>query len=92
MATVACETSLEIQISADQKGLIEEAAALSGQSLAEFAASSTLDAARRVVDGHRGIRLCNEDRDLLLDLLENPPEPGPRLRRAAQQHKENIVS
>ncbi len=91
MATVSQGISLEVRLTADQKNLIEEAAALSGQPAAEFAASSAVETARRVVDGHRPIRLSNRDRDKLLELLDNPPKPGARLMRAAQQHKENII-
>ena len=76
MASVSQGISLEVRLTADQKNLIEEAAALSGQPVAEFAASSAVETARRVVDGHRAIRLSNRDRDKLLELLDNPPKPG----------------
>jgi uncharacterized protein (DUF1778 family) len=78
-------------LTGDQRELLETAAALSGQPIAEFAASIVLETARRTVDGHRGIHLSNRDRDQFLSLLDNPPEPGPRLLRAAQQHQKNII-
>ena len=31
--------------------------------------------------------LSDRDRDLLLDLMENPPEPSPALIKAIQMHK-----
>ncbi len=91
MAAVSQGISLEVRLTTEQQKLVEEAAALSGQPVAEFTASSAVESARRVVDGQRPIRLSNRDRDKLLELLDNPPKPGPRLMRAAQQHKENII-
>ncbi len=85
------ESSLEVRLSADEKKLIEEAAALSEQPVGDYTVSTLVESARRLVDGHRPIRLSSRDRDRLLELLDNPPKPGERLLRAAQQHKENII-
>lgn len=90
MATVS-NSMLEVPLSLDHKRLIEEAAELSGQSLASFSASTLVETARRVVDEHRIIHLSARDRDLFLQLLDNPPEPNERLRRAAEHYRENFV-
>ena len=90
MATVSDALEFQISLTADQRKLVE-AAALAGQPVAAFAASAVLEIARRAVDGRRRIRLSNRDRDHFLTLLADPPEPGPGLMRAAQQHGENIV-
>jgi uncharacterized protein (DUF1778 family) len=92
MATVSVDATLEVRLSTEDKNLIEEAAVLSGKAVADFAVSTLVENARRLVDAQRPIRLSNRDRDRLLELLDNPPKPGPRLLRAAQQHKENIAS
>jgi uncharacterized protein (DUF1778 family) len=91
MATVSDNIEFQISLTADQRKLVEAAASLAGQPVAAFAASAVLETARRAVDGRRGIRLSNRDRDCFLALLDDPPEPGPRLMRAAQQHGENVV-
>lgn len=73
MAIGSQDINLEIQISADQKSLIEEAAALSGLPVTSFTASAAIEAARRIVAGHRTIRLSSRDWDHFLNLLDNPP-------------------
>jgi uncharacterized protein (DUF1778 family) len=91
MATVSEGLCLQIPLTDDQRTLLETAAAVSGQPAAAFAASAVLETARRTVDGRRGIRLSNRDRDYFLSLVDNPPEPGSRLVRAAEQHRENVI-
>jgi uncharacterized protein (DUF1778 family) len=91
MATVSESLTLQISLTTDQRTLLEDAAALAGQRPVDFAAFAVIETARRAVDGRRGIRLSNRDRDYFLSLLENPPVPGARLTRAAEQHRENIV-
>jgi uncharacterized protein (DUF1778 family) len=91
MATISDDISLHFSLTGDQRKLVEAAAALTAQSLNAFAAAAVLETARRTVDGQRGIRLSESDRDHFLALLDNPPEPGRRLARAAEQHAENII-
>ena len=91
MAIGSQDISLEIQISADQKSLIEEAAALSGQPITSFTVSAAIEAARRVVEGHRPIRLSPRDWDRFLNLLDNPPEPNDHLKRATARYKDDVV-
>jgi uncharacterized protein (DUF1778 family) len=91
MAIGSQDISLVIQISADQKSLIEEAAALSGQPIASFTVSAAIEAARRVVEGHRSIRLSTRDWDRFLNLLDNPPEPNDHLKRAVARYKDDVI-
>ena len=89
--TVSEALEFQMSLTAEQRKLAEAAAALAGQPVAAFAASAVLATARRAVDGRRGIRLSNRDRDYFLILLADPPEPGLGLMRAAQQHGEHVV-
>ena len=91
MAIGSQDIRLEIQFSADQNGLIEEAAAISGQAVASFTASAAIEAARRVVEGHRVIRLSSRDWDYFLDLLDNPSEPNDHLKRAVARYKDDVI-
>jgi uncharacterized protein (DUF1778 family) len=91
MATVSDGLNLEVSLTADQRSLVESAAAAVGQPIAAFVASAVVDKARKTVESRRGIRLSDRDRDHFLALLDNPPEPGPGLLRAAQQHQDNVV-
>lgn len=90
MATASHESSLEVRLGADQKDLIEQAAALSGQAVAEFAVSRLVEAARRVVDGQGAVRLSDRDWERFLKLLDNPPEPNEHLKRAAEHYRDNV--
>lgn len=91
MAIGPHEFSLEIQMSADEKSLIDAAAALSGQHLTSFTVSAAVETARRVVQGHRAIRLPSRDWDRFLNLLDNPPEPNELLKRAVLRYKDDVV-
>jgi uncharacterized protein (DUF1778 family) len=85
------DLSFEILVNADQKSLIEEAAALSGQAISSFTVLAAVEAARRVVQGQRSITLSPRDWDLFLNLLDNPPEPNDRLQRAVARYKDGVV-
>jgi uncharacterized protein (DUF1778 family) len=91
MAIGSQDISFEIQISAEQKSLIEEAAALSGQPITSFAVSATVEAARRVMEGQRAFRLSSRDWDRFLNLLDNPPEPNERLKRAVARYEDDVT-
>ncbi len=86
MAIGLQDINLEIQVSADQKNLIEEAAVPSGLPVASFIISAAVEAARHVVGGRRAVRLSARDWDCFLNLLDNPPEPNERLKRAAAHY------
>ncbi len=90
MAIGSQDINLEIQISADQKSLIEEAAALSGQPITSFTVSAAVEAARRVVEGRATIHLSAKDWDRFLYLLDHPPEPNDQLKRAATRYKDGV--
>ncbi len=88
MAIGSQDISFEIQISADQKSLIEEAAALSGQPISSFTVSAAIEVAHRMVEGQRAIRLSPRDWDRFLNLLDQPPEPNDYLKRAVAHYKD----
>ena len=55
------DARLEARVSAAQKSLLQQAAALSGRTLSEFVVASAQDAARRVIAEHESIRLSREE-------------------------------
>jgi uncharacterized protein (DUF1778 family) len=81
---------LEARVSAAQKGLLQQAAALSGRTLSEFVVASAQDAARRVIAEHESIRLSREEQLAFVQTLLNPPEPNARLQRAAKAYRQNL--
>jgi uncharacterized protein (DUF1778 family) len=84
------DARLEARVSAAQKSLLQQAAALSGRTLSEFVVASAQDAARRVIAEHESIRLSREEQLAFVQALLNPPEPNARLKRAAKAFRQRI--
>ena len=82
---------MDFRVDPEQKELIARAAMYSGETVTGYAISTLVREARRVIREHEVTVLSNEDRDIFLRLLENPPEPNEALRRAAQRHSELIT-
>ena len=66
---------------------VVEAAQAVGATLNQFMVQSALDRANEVLERERTIRLSGASARKFLDLLENPPEPTERLRKAMKRHK-----
>ena len=82
------DARLEARVSAAQKNLFQQAAALSGRTLSEFVVASAQDAARRVIAEHESIRLSREEQLAFVQALLSPPEPNARLKRAAKAYRQ----
>lgn len=80
---------LEMRISVEHKRLLEQAAAIRGQPLSSFALARLVEDAEAVVRAHQTTTLSRRDQKLLLDLLENPPDPVPALKEAVKRWKRN---
>ena len=78
---------LEFRLSREAKEKIEKAALASGQSVSDFAASTLLREAGEVLASHNVTTLSDRDRDIFLQLLDNPPAPSQALARAAADYK-----
>ena len=81
---------LEARVSAEQKALLQRAAALSGRTLTDFVVGSAQDAAARVIERHQMLELTTQDSAAFTDALLNPPPPSDRLRRAAERYKKDM--
>ena len=66
---------------------LQQAAGLLGVALNQFVVQAALNKAQRVIERERAIRLTGDDAAFLLKLLENPPAPNARLRRAFRHYK-----
>jgi len=80
------DARLEVRVSAAQKSLLQQAAALSGRTLSEFVVASAQDAARRVIAEHESIRLSRAEQLAFVQALLQPPKPNARLKRAAKAY------
>src|SRR5205823_4750132 len=80
---------VELRTTADEKRLLVAAAAHEHVDVSAFVLRAALPAAREIVDRASQIRLSARDTKHVLHLLEHPPEPNARLRRAAEARQAN---
>ena len=66
---------------------LQQAADLLGATLNQFVVQAALNEAQRVIERGRVIHLSGNDAAFLLNLLENPPAPNARLRRAFRNYE-----
>jgi len=86
MPRIAAEKTnrFPMQIPPAEKARLMRAAALERTSLKDFLLRNALLAAETVIEKAERLRLDDEQTRFILDLLDNPPEPNAKLRRAAQ--------
>lgn len=90
MDTKNDDTRIDFRLTRQAKAVIEEAAALSGQSLTEFAASTLLEKANQILNAKHMRSLSERDALIFLQLLESAPRPSQALREAASWYKDNL--
>ena len=66
------------------KALIMRAVALAHTDMTTFILRTALREARSVIEEHERVKLTKRDSRLVLELLENPPAPNAKLRKAAR--------
>ncbi|MEZ4532159.1 MAG: DUF1778 domain-containing protein [Thermomicrobiales bacterium] len=84
MARTTVETNkrLQIRVSPDHKARISRAAAIQGMDLTQFVTQSALREANAVIEKEERITVSERDFALIMELLENPPEPNEKLKAA----------
>lgn len=83
---------IDFRLSRDAKERIERAALVSGQSLSDFAAATLVRESEEVLARHGATVLSEHDRDLFLELLDNPPEPSPGLQQTLSNYERTARS
>ena len=78
---------LETRVTADQKNLIERAAALQGRSVTDFVLTSVQDAARRAIEEHQRLDLTLRDSHAFVDAMINPQPVNDRLRETVRRYR-----
>lgn len=76
---------IDLRLTDDDKSMIEEAAAISNQSVSQFMLNSASQRAAEVIEQHRRVILNEESSTRVMDALSNPPSPGEKLKRAAKR-------
>lgn len=78
---------IDLRLSDDDKSAIEEAAAMSNQTITQFMVASASKRAAEVIEQHRRLILNNESWNRVMDAISNPPVLNDRLKRAAKRLK-----
>lgn len=84
---VADNSRLALRIRPEDKQRLLRAAAIENTDLTSFMVRHALRVADAVIDKSERVVLSERDYLRVLDLIENPPPPTPRLLRAAQSSK-----
>ena len=85
MATTHVDNGrVELRLKPEDKATLSRAAAIERLDLTSFILRTALPQAREVIHASETLKLSEKDSLLVLDLLENPPAPPPRLIRAAK--------
>ena len=79
---------LGTRVTAEQKTLIEHAAALQGRTVTDFVLTSVQDAARRTIEEHQQLELSVRDSQAFFDALLNPKPVNDRLRDTVRRYRE----
>jgi len=83
---------LEARITAEQKALVERAAAYQGRTVSDFVITTVQEAARAVIHEHEILQLSASQSRRFVEALLNPPEPTEALQRAADRYRQDVVS
>lgn len=75
---------IELRIRPEEKAMLTRAAALTNTDLTGFILQRMLPEARAAIDRAERVVLSERDSLKVLDLLEHPPKPTVRLKRAAK--------
>lgn len=78
---------LEMRLTPEQKGILERAAAITGQPLTGFALSHLMERAQEILERHHKTVLSRRDWELFLSMLESDVKPNRALRAAARRYK-----
>lgn len=76
MAVALKDVRIDLRANTNEKNLLERAAELKHISLSSYILSSSLKQAQLDLIENETLILSNKDRDLVMSVLENPPEPN----------------
>jgi Uncharacterized protein conserved in bacteria len=76
---------IDLRLTDDDKSIIEEAAAITNQSVTQFMLNSASERAAEVIEQHRRVILNEESWAKVMDALSHPADPNEKLKRAAKR-------
>ena len=80
----------DARLNEEQKLIIQRAADLEGRSMTDFVIHSAQQAAQRTIEDRTILVLSARDAEMVVDAILNPREPGPVMRKAAQEYLEKM--
>jgi uncharacterized protein (DUF1778 family) len=83
---------IEARIAPEALAVVKRAAEIQGRSLSDFVVAAAQEVAHRTIEETYIIRLSVEDQRRFVELLLNPPELAPAMKRALLAHAELIES
>lgn len=95
MTNVAAKTRrvraqrLKARATAEQKALIESAAALQGRTITDFVLTSVQEAARRAIEEHRQLELSVRDSEAFVEAMLHPKPVNDRLHDTIRRCRES---
>jgi uncharacterized protein (DUF1778 family) len=82
------DARLDFRLNRELKELIDRAACITGQNVSDFAISTLVERARRIVQQNSMTVLSDQDRDIFLAMLDSEGKPNAALKQAAKRYKE----
>jgi uncharacterized protein (DUF1778 family) len=82
------DTRIDLRVTEQQKALLEKAASLRGISLSAYTLFHLLPLAQQEIEASEKLILSNQDRDLFLSVLENPPQLQGKLKTAIKKYQD----
>ena len=76
---------MSLRIRPEDKALLVRATAYTNTDLTSFVLQNALEAARAAIEEAEHVTLSERDSQRVLDVLEHPPAPNPRLLAAAHE-------
>jgi uncharacterized protein (DUF1778 family) len=83
-AAIHENSRVALRIRPSDKAIIMRAVALAQTDMTDFILRTALREAQAVIEEHERVKLTQRDSRLVMDLLENPPAPNAKLRKAAR--------
>ena len=78
------------RVSESIKNTLGLAANLMGETLNQFLVQAALEKAENIIEKDKVISLSKKDAKLFFDILDSPPEPNKKLRKAFDNYKSMI--
>ncbi len=79
-------TSIDLKMTPEFKEVIIRAAQLKMMSVNTYLINLAYDNAKQVISEYETLKLSNEERDRFMALLDNPPEPTEKAKKAMRKY------